>query len=46
MQSLALEFTSSWVKLGLSGIWRVWGGLSYINFPWGQESYDGPKFWI
>jgi len=44
--SLALDLASSWVELGLSGIWRVWGGLSCINFPWGQEFYDGPKFSI
>jgi len=26
-------------------VWRLLGGLTSINVPWGQEFYDGPKFW-
>ena len=34
----------------LDGVWPQWrygdlGGLTSINVPWGQEFYDGPKFW-
>ena len=41
--------TAAWWLLGWSlvsvYVWRLFGGLLSINVSWGQEFYDGPKFW-
>ena len=34
-----------WFEVNLRQVWKFFNGLLSINIPWGQEFYNGPKFW-